>query len=113
MGDLDVVETDDRQLAGHVEAALLGRLQHTEGHRVAVGENGRRRLRQVEQFVGHVPRLAPAVLALAVVLRAKGDARLLQRLAVAVIAVADGLEVERVVVERLADVGDAAVTQVN
>lgn len=60
-GGLDVVEADHRQLARHVDAALLGGRQHAYGLRVGRGEDRGGRVRQGQQLAGQLRGHARAV----------------------------------------------------
>ncbi len=82
--DLEIVEADDREVLGHVEALGPGRLEHAEGLGVRRGEDRRRRLLEREQLARQPVRHEPAVRAVALQLAPDRDARLLERAPVAV-----------------------------
>ena len=112
---LDVVEADDRQVAGHVEPGLPGRLDHPEGLHVGRGEHrggtGPTGEEVAHQLAGHLAAVGPVAHPIARI-GVLVETGLGQHLAVALLALGAGGEAERgggIV----ADEGDALVTEVH
>jgi len=53
-GELEVVEADDRDVLGNPQPPRAGRLDHADREEVVEGEDGRRRIAQVEQLLARL-----------------------------------------------------------